>query len=232
MSAKFNFELWLETANNNLELFKIFNDRKSKEMVKSVEKRITKLKKLMATIKHEIEFETDYSRDLSLHNIRSITDDIWTRYWHTYKNFHRAAEEREAVYIETALQENNFLCLISLTIMTNPVYLNLPDVPSKTINYEKSEISEWVRENNTDPITRHAVTMDDYLPNEELKTQITKASKYIDYYNSKREIKAHFTRWYESLGLAAGIRKGKLTKRRKGKKSKKSIKNYIKRRSL
>ena len=74
--------------------------------------------------------------------------------------------------------------------------------------------------------------MDDYLPNEELKTQITNASKYIDYYNSKREIKAHFTQWYESLGLAAGRRKGKLTKRRKGKKSKKSKKNYIKRRSL
>lgn len=218
MSAKFNFELWLETANNNLELFKIFNDRKSKEMVKSVEKRITKLKKLMDTIKHEIEFETDYSRDLSLYNRRSITDDIWTRYWHTNKNFHRAAEEREAVYIETVLLENNFLCLISHTIMTDPVYLNLPDVPSKTINYEKSEISKWLRENNTDPATRRLVTIDDYLPNEELKTQITKASKYIDYYNSKREIKAHFTRWYESLGLAAGRRKGK-----KSTKSKKEL---------
>jgi hypothetical protein len=232
MSAKFNFELWLETANNNLELFRLFNDKKSKEMVKSVEKRITKLKKLMATVEHEIEFETDYSRNLSLHNRRSITDVIWTRYWHTNKNFQRAAEEREAVYIETVLLENNFLCLISHTIMTDPVYLNLPDVPSKTINYEKSEISKWLSKNNTDPATRRSVTIDDYLPNEELKTQISKASKYIDYYNSKREIKAHFTQWYESLGLAAGIRKGKLTKRRKGKKSKKSKKNYIKRRSL
>lgn len=201
-------------------------------MVKSVEKRITKLKKLMATVEHEIEFETDYSHDHSLYNRRSITDDIWTRYWHTNKNFQQAAEEREAVYIETVLLENNFLCLISHTIMTDPVYLNLPDVPSKTINYEKSEISKWLSKNNTDPATRRLVTIDDYLPNEELKTQITKASKYIDYYNSKREIKAHFTQWYKSLGLAAGIRKGKLTKRRKGKKSKKSKKNYIKKRIL
>ena len=180
--GKFNIELWLETANNYLELFRLFNDPKSKEMVKSIEKRITKLKNLMATAEHEIEFETDDSRDLSLDNRRRIIDDIWTRYWRTNKDFHRAAEEREAVYIETVLRENNFLCLISLTIMTDPVYLNLPDVPSKTINYEKSEISEWVRENNTDPITRHIVTMDDYLPNEELKDdcQLSFQSFYND----------------------------------------------------
>jgi len=175
MDGETNLSLLIENAKKNLALFRRFNDPRSNEMVNTIEHRISKLQRVMMNARQEVE---DYA-SVGVENRLVKTWHIWNKYWKNNKDFHQQAEKTETALIEEIIVNkgeipNEFVCPISLSIMIDPVSLKFDGIVENKINYEKSNIIEWLREHNYDPITKaQPVNMTNYIPNEELTKQIT-----------------------------------------------------------
>jgi hypothetical protein len=214
MDGKTNLSLLIENAKKNLALFRRLNDPRSNEMANTIEHRISKLQIVMMNARQEVE---DYA-SVGVENRDIVEVDIWNKYWKKNKDFHQQAEKTETALIEEIIISkreipNEFVCPISLSIMIDPVSLKFDGIVENKINYEKSNIIEWLREHNYDPITKaQPVNMSNYVPNEELTTQITM------FLNS--------TMLLNSTGLG----KRRRTKRRKKRRQIKQIKRRTKRR--
>jgi len=60
----------------------------------------------------------------------------------------------------------SFLCPITRGLMVDPV------IDPEGNSYERHAIEDWIRRSGTSPITRTALSIDDLLPNQALKTAI------------------------------------------------------------
>jgi hypothetical protein len=175
MDGETNLSLLIENAKKNLALFRRLNDPRSNEMANTIEHRITKLQIVMMNARQEVE---DYA-SVGVENRLVKTWHIWNKYWIKNKDFHQQAEKTETALIEEIIVNkgeipNEFMCPISLSIMIDPVSLKFDGIVENKINYEKSNIIEWLREHNYDPITKaQPVNISNYIPNEELTKQIT-----------------------------------------------------------
>eukprot|EP01083_Nonionella_stella_P259102 884988_1 len=67
----------------------------------------------------------------------------------------------------TVQPPEEFLCPISAELMVDPVM-----VTQSGWTYDRVEIEAWLRENGTDPNTRHACSVDDLVPNRTLRDAI------------------------------------------------------------
>eukprot|EP01083_Nonionella_stella_P074832 203104_1 len=67
----------------------------------------------------------------------------------------------------TVQPPEEFLCPISAELMVDPVM-----VTQSGWTYDRVEIEAWIRENGTDPNTRHACSVDDLVPNRTLRDAI------------------------------------------------------------
>ena len=200
MDGETNLSLLLETAKNNLALFRRFNEIIGNEMIESVGKRISQLRRIHMDAEREIE---NYA-SIGVENRERKIINIWNKYWIRNKDFHQEAEKNEAALIEriiTSKEEipNEFLCPIGLSIMIDPVSLKFNGIPENTINYERYNISKWLDEGKKyDPLTKaEPVSINNYIPNDELSKQITM--------------------FFNTSGLGRRRRKVKQTKRRQTK---------------
>ena len=191
MDGETNLLLLIENAKQNLALFRRLNDPRSNEMTNTIEHRISKLQRVMMNARQEVE---DYA-SVGVENRLVKTWHIWNKYWKNNKDFHQQAEKTETALIEEIIVNkgeipNEFMCPISLSIMIEPVSLKFDGIVENKINYEKSNIREWLREHNYDPITKaQPVNMTNYVPNEELKIQITMFLNSIGLGQRRRKVR-------------------------------------------
>eukprot|EP01083_Nonionella_stella_P259103 884994_1 len=89
-------------------------------------------------------------------------------------------KEADVAAWPTVEPPNDFLCPISAELMVDPVM-----VTQSGWTYDRVEIEAWLRENGTDPNTRHACSVDDLVPNRTLRDAIMRWKEDVGF--PKRE---------------------------------------------
>lgn len=94
------------------------------------------------------------------------------KYYSNSNNNERQEEDEENNRVETE-EIQNFICPISLKVMTDPV------ISPQGFTFERSFITEWIRINQTCPFTKEPLSENQLISNRNLKN-------VIESFNEKR----------------------------------------------